>query len=180
MKFDKSWSLFLDRDGVINKELRKDYVKTWEEFKFEDGALSALAKLNSIFGVIVIVTNQRGVGAKIMSEESLHHIHQKMISEIEMNHGRIDKIYFAPEEDRSDIHRKPNPTMGIHAKNDFPEIDFKKSVIVGNSISDMQFGRALNMTTVFIDEKQKYNGIKSDEMDFIFLSLEAFVYECRQ
>ena len=133
MIVDKSWTLFLDRDGVINKELRKDYVKTWDDFQFEEGALTALAKLNTLFGNIVVVTNQRGVGAGIMTEESLHAIHEKMVNEIHKNNGRIDKIYFAPEEDRLHVHRKPNPTMGHQAKVDFPQINFNKSVIVQNA-----------------------------------------------
>jgi histidinol-phosphate phosphatase family protein len=178
MIIDKSWTLFLDRDGVINKELRKDYVKTWDEFQFEDSALSALSKLNLLFGIIVVITNQRGVGAGIMTEESLHTIHQKMLDEIQQNHGRIDKIYFAPEEDRLHIHRKPNPTMGHQAKIDFPQINFNKSVMVGNSLSDMQFGRALGMVTVFIDEKEKYNEIKTEEMDYIFSTLADFASTC--
>jgi len=175
MKFDKSWSLFLDRDGVINKELPNDYVKNWSEFQFEEGALAALETLNLIFGTIVIITNQRGVGAGIMTEEALHFLHNQMITEIAAHKGRIDKIYFAPEEDRSHIHRKPNPTMGYEAKKDFNTIDFTKSIMVGNSISDMKFGRALGMKNIFIDEKKKYNGFKNEEMDFIFNSLAEFV-----
>ncbi len=179
MIVDKSWTLFLDRDGVINKELRNDYVKTWDEFQFEEGTIAALAILNSLFGNIVIVTNQRGVGAGIMTEESLHELHQQMLDVIHENKGRIDKIYFAPEEDRLHLHRKPNPTMGHHAKYDYPEIDFNKSVMVGNSISDMQFGRALGMVTVYIDEKEKYNGTKTVEMDYIFASLAEFASTCK-
>ena len=180
MIVDKSWTLFLDRDGVINKELRKDYVKTWDDFQFEEGALTALAKLNTLFGNIVVVTNQRGVGAGIMTEESLQTIHQRMLDEIHKNNGRIDKVYFAPEEDRLHLHRKPNPTMGYLAKNDFPEIDFSKSVMVGNSISDLEFGRALGMVTVFIDEKKKYNATKTEEMDYIFFTLAEFASICER
>ena len=69
--------------------------------------------------------------------------------------------------------------MGYHAKNDFPEINFSKSVMVGNSISDMQFGRALGMVTVFIDEKEKYNEEKTIEMDYIFSRLAEFESTCK-
>ena len=127
----------------------------------------------------MVVTNQRGVGAGIMTEESLQTIHQRMLDEIHKNNGRIDKVYFAPEEDRLHLHRKPNPTMGYLAKNDFPEIDFSKSVMVGNSISDMEFGRALGMVTVFIDEKEKYNEEKTSEMDYLFSTLAEFASTCR-
>ena len=67
--YTKEWTLFLDRDGVINKELRDDYVKRWDEFIFEVGALEAIAKLSDIFGRIIIVTNQRGIGIEVMTED---------------------------------------------------------------------------------------------------------------
>jgi histidinol-phosphate phosphatase family protein len=171
MSYNKTWTLFLDRDGVINKELRDDYVTRWEDFVFEEGALSALAKLSAIFGRIIIVTNQRGIGIQKMTEEDLNAIHQQMHKTIEDAGGRIDAIYFAPASDRSDIRRKPNPTMALEAQNNFPEIDLSKSVIVGNSISDMEFGRNAGMKTIFIDEKKKFSGVKTDIMDEIHNSL---------
>ena len=171
MSYSKEWSLFLDRDGVINKELRDDYVTRWEDFIFEEDALTALAKLSPLFGKIIIVTNQRGIGINKMTEEDLNTIHQRMLIEIHNTGGRIDAIYFAPAADRSDIRRKPNPTMAMEANRDFPEVNLSKSVIVGNSISDMEFGRNAGMKTVFIDEKQQFSGSKSAVMDEIFNSL---------
>ena len=171
MIYNKTWTLFLDRDGVINKELRDDYVTRWEDFVFEEGALNALAKLSAIFGRIIIVTNQRGIGIQKMTEEDLQAIHNQMHKEIEVAGGRIDAIYFAPAADRSDIRRKPNPTMALEAQHDFPEIDLSKSVIVGNSISDMDFGRNAGMKTIFIDEKKKFSGIKTDVMDELYNSI---------
>lgn len=171
MIYSKEWTLFLDRDGVINKELRDDYVKHWSEFIFEDGSLEAIAKLSGIFGSIIIVTNQRGIGIEVMTENDLSAIHEKMISEIKNAGGRIDAIYYAPAADRSDIRRKPNATMAFEAKNDFPKIDLAKSVIVGNSISDMEFGKNAGMRTIFIDEKKKFANEKTDVMDEISNSL---------
>jgi histidinol-phosphate phosphatase family protein len=171
MSYNKTWTLFLDRDGVINKELRDDYVTCWEDFVFEEEALSALAKLSAIFGRIIIVTNQRGIGIQKMTEEDLQAIHNQMYKEIEVAGGRIDAIYFAPAADRTDIRRKPNPTMALEAQHDYPEIDLLKSVIVGNSISDMEFGRNAGMTTIFIDEKMKFAGVKTEVMNEIHNSL---------
>ena len=171
MIYSKEWTLFLDRDGVINKELRDDYVKHWEDFIFEDGALEAIAKLSGIFGRIIIVTNQRGIGIELMTDEDLSNIHEKMVAAIQEAGGRIDAIYYAPAADRSDIRRKPNPTMAYEAQKDFPEIDLAKSVIVGNSISDMEFGRNAGIRTIFIDEKKKYGEEKTSIMDEISNSL---------
>jgi histidinol-phosphate phosphatase family protein len=174
MKIDKSWTLFLDRDGVINKELPGDYVKTWAEFNFEPGALEAMAQLNRLFSGIYIVTNQRGVGIKVMSEDDLHRIHQKMMEEVERAGGRVDKIYYCADADRNSPMRKPRPGMALKAKQENPAIDLSKSIIAGNSKSDMEFGRAAGMVTAFIDDKGGRNGHKDETMDFIFNSLKDF------
>src|SRR3954468_20943812 len=91
---DKSWTLFLDRDGVINHEKKEDYVLNWNEFRFYDGVTSALKTLSNLFGTIVMVTNQRGVGKGVMTESDLAVIHTNMLSTITENAGRLDKIYY--------------------------------------------------------------------------------------
>ncbi|HCT22299.1 MAG TPA: histidinol phosphate phosphatase, partial [Chitinophagaceae bacterium] len=61
-QIDRSWTLFLDRDGVINHEKKEDYILNWNEFQFYDGVPKAVATLNRIFGKTIMVTNQKGVG----------------------------------------------------------------------------------------------------------------------
>ena len=157
--FDNSWSLFLDRDGVINEKLENDYVKCWAEFKFKDGALEAIAGLGQIFGRVIVVTNQRGVGLGCMTEEILNKIHDNMLAKVVSVSGRIDKVYYCTGVDDSSKCRKPNIGMGLRAKKDFPEIEFSKSIIVGDSISDIEFGNNIGMKTVFIGDKSKYEEV---------------------
>ncbi len=153
---DKSWTLFLDRDGVINERLVDDYVKTWQEFEFLPGVKEALAKLAKIFGRIIIVSNQQGIGKGLMTEQDLEYIHAEMLAEIEEASGRLDAIYFCPELKENDPEcRKPNPGMAYQAQQDFPEIDFGKSLMVGDSESDMAFGKRLGMQCVFIGAREK-------------------------
>jgi histidinol-phosphate phosphatase family protein len=163
--------LFLDRDGVINKKLDNDYVKHWMDFEFLDGVHDAMKILNGKFGHIVVVTNQQGIGKGLYRTEDLELIHKNMVYEIDYLGGRIDKVYFSPYLD-SQKHptRKPGTGMGLAAKQDFPAIDFTKSIIVGDSMSDMEFGRALGMKTVFISEEKR----KDDKIDFNFPSLVEF------
>ena len=156
VEMKKGAALFLDRDGVINTELPADYVKTWDEFRFEEGAIEALRILQPRFEKTIIVTNQRGVGAGIMTEEALDFIHAKMLSILREEGIHVDKIYAATDEDRQSPRRKPHPYMGHLAQTDFPAINFSASVMVGNSLSDMQFGHALGMCNVFIDDKKRY------------------------
>lgn len=174
MKYGEGWTLFLDRDGVINVERPNDYVKNWVEFVWEQKSKEAISLLKPYFDRILVVTNQRGVGTGLMSEEVLIQIHTAMLIEISENGGRIDKIFYCTDVDRESYNRKPNPGMGHQAKSDYPEIDFNKAVMVGNTLSDMGFGRGLGMQTVFIDEKKKYNGIKTVVMDQIFDSLYEY------
>ena len=159
INIDNSWSLFLDRDGVINEKIENDYVKNWDEFKFKDGVLQAVAGLGKIFGRIFIVTNQRGVGLGVMTEDKLNEIHGMLLSEITSLSGRIDKIYYCTAVDNCAECRKPNIGMGLKAKSDFPEIEFSKSIMIGDSISDMEFGKNLGMKTVFIGDKSKYEEV---------------------
>jgi histidinol-phosphate phosphatase family protein len=148
---DKSWTLFLDRDGVINHRIIDDYVKSPAEFEFLPNALNAIKICKEFFGKIIIVTNQQGIGKGLMTTQQLEKVHEKMLNGIAEVGGRIDQIYFCPElADSNHPDRKPEIGMAIKAQKDFPEIDFSKSVMVGDSISDMEFGRKAGMVNVLI------------------------------
>lgn len=152
--------LFLDRDGVINKHLPGDYVKNIGQFEFLPGVLEAIVKFNQFFSRIVIVTNQQGIGKGLYTEEDLNVVHTFMLDKVKEAGGRIDAVYFCPSlEKNNDLCRKPNVGMGLQAKSDFPEIDFEQSVMIGDSLSDLQFGRNLGMFTIWIssDPGQKFN-----------------------
>lgn len=143
-------TLFLDRDGVINDEIRDGYVLRPDMFHFSEGVLSAMPILKERFERIIVVTNQRCIGRGLLTTEGLQEIHAQMLQQIERNGGKIDAIYFCPDVDSSSPCRKPGTGMGLQAKQDFPAIDFSTSVMVGNTLSDMQFGKSLGMQTVFI------------------------------
>ena len=169
-------TLFLDRDGVINQKLEGDYVKAWNEFKFCVKALEAITELSNTYDKIFIVTNQRGVGKGVMSEADLIEIHSNMVSEIINASGRIDKIYYCTDVHDISPNRKPNIGMALQAKHDFPEIEFSSSVMVGDSISDMEFAKKLGMKKVFISQKNDIE-IEDQETNFDlkFDSLFSFV-----
>jgi D-glycero-D-manno-heptose 1,7-bisphosphate phosphatase len=152
--FNDSWTLFLDRDGVINERLPGAYVREWSEFHFFPGNLEALSRLGQIFGRIIVVTNQQGIGKGLMTEEELERVHINMRAIIEAWGSHIDGIYHCPDlKTKPNNCRKPNPDMALQAKADFPEIDFEKSVMVGDSLSDLEFGNNLAMTTIWIENK---------------------------
>ncbi len=144
-------TLFLDRDGVINVRLPGAYVQEPEQFEFVEGSIDAIIKARHHFDRIVVVTNQQGIGKELMTEEDLSKVHQKMLDQIKEKGGQIDAVFHCPNlAAENAICRKPNPGMALQAKATFPEIEFKKSVMVGDSVSDMLFGKRLGMKTVLI------------------------------
>ncbi|MDB5250049.1 MAG: family hydrolase [Segetibacter sp.] len=173
-QIDHSWTLFLDRDGVINHEKKEDYVLNWNEFRFYDRATDALKILSGLFQTIVMVTNQRGVGKGVMTENDLAVIHTNMLTTITRNAGRLDKIYYCSSTDNDCYERKPNPGMAYQAQKDFEHIDFKKSIMVGNKLSDMKFGKNAGMLTVYVDTTNPEVPDPNPLIDFRFKDLITF------
>lgn len=173
-KIDKDWTLFLDRDGVINHEKEGSYVFHYGEFAFYKDTKDALRVLASIFGRIVVVTNQRGIGKGLMTTEDLEDIHAKMVAEIVLAGGRIDKIYHCDSLQDDHPGRKPNPGMALEAQRDHPAIDFARSVMVGNNISDMEFGRNAGMHTIFLRTTKPGQLLPHPAIDMTFNSLYDF------
>jgi D-glycero-D-manno-heptose 1,7-bisphosphate phosphatase len=178
-KIDKTWTLFLDRDGVINHEKYNDYIHTWDEFKFYDGVKEAIAFFSKIFNRIIVVTNQKGIGKGVTKPADLQFMHKNMIAEIEAAGGRIDAVYFCPDLEDESPNRKPNPGMGLQASNNFPDIDLSKSLIVGNTISDMQFGRNLGAKTIFLPTTRPEVNIHDERIDAVYGSLLAFATDLK-
>lgn len=173
-QIDKSWTLFLDRDGVINHEKKENYILNWQEFKFYDGVKEAMEIFNQKFGTIVMVTNQRGIGKKLMTEDDLHDIHYNMLAEISTAKGRVDKIYYCSDLNNDSMNRKPNPGMAYQAKIDFDHIDFNRSIMVGNKLSDMNFGRNAGISTVFLATTNPETEFPHPAIDARFNSLLEF------
>ena len=173
-QIDPTWTLFLDRDGVINYEKHRDYIHTWDEFRFYEGVKEATAIFATLFRHIIVVTNQRGVGKAVTKPEDLDLIHKNMLLEIEKAGGRIDAIYFCPDLDDTSPNRKPNPGMGLQAAKDFKTIDLSKAIMVGNTISDMQFGRNLGIKTIFLPTTRPEVDLNDERIDAVYESLLAF------
>jgi len=171
---DKNWTLFLDRDGVINHDKDNDYIRDWNEFRFYNTTLEAMAILSKHFERIVVTTNQKGVGKGLMSLADLINIHSNMLSAIEKTGGKIDKVYYCTDLADDSPNRKPNPGMAYQAKHDFEEIELPQSIIVGNRISDMGFGRNAGMYTVFLATTHPETPYPNPLIDLRFNDLLAF------
>ncbi|NOQ75979.1 MAG: HAD-IIIA family hydrolase [Crocinitomix sp.] len=168
IKIDSSWTLFLDRDGVMNERLIDDYVKQLNELRIIEKVPAAVQRFTELFGRIVVVTNQQGIGRGMMTVDDLSIVHGFIEEVIKTAGGKIDKFYFAPQlRSENSNHRKPGTGMGLQAQLDFPEIDFSKSIMVGDSESDIEFGMKLGMKTVML----KNSSNVSTKADYIFGNL---------
>jgi len=169
-----NWTLFLDRDGVINVEKDNDYIKTWNEFEFYNESIEALPILANLFKTIVIATNQKGVGRGIMTENDLNQIHENMLRTIKTIGGRIDHVFYCTDIENDSINRKPQPGMAMQAKEMFPFIDFNTSIMVGNRPSDMAFGRNAGLHTIFLATTHPETPFPDPNIDFRFNNLLEF------
>jgi len=147
-------TLFLDRDGVINMKLEDKYIRNFQEFEFMPGAELAIANLSRIFKRILVVTNQQGIAKGIMSAEDLDSLHQNMLQKLKITGGSIEKIYYCSHLEESDCScRKPKPGMIEYAILDFPEIVIEDSYLIGDSDSDIEAGKSMNLNTIKVDNE---------------------------
>jgi len=157
---DSSWTLFIDRDGVINERNFEGYILNQKDFVFKEGVLESSKSLFSKFKHVVLVTNQQCIGKGLISSDGVREIHNYMESSLIQNGAKIDLILVAPEvRGAQNSTRKPQPHMGILAQNKMKSIDFSKSIMVGDTDSDIEFGKNLEMKTVLIESLEKSTSI---------------------
>lgn len=153
-------TIFLDRDGVINvKAPEGDYVKSWSEFRFLPGALEAIGALAGIVPRLIVVSNQRGIALGVMSEPDLSAIHENMLKAIHQAGGRIDSIYHCPHEEHSCDCRKPRTGLFEKAQQEFPEIDFERAAVVGDSLADLEAASRLSSMPVLVTTRADWRDI---------------------
>ena len=171
---DNNWTLFLDRDGVMNHEIQGTYVRNWEEFIFYPQTPENIKYFNSRFRRLFLATNQRGITRGHHDPERPGTYSSEMLKSIDEQGGKIDRIYFCVDADSSSPCRKPNPGMALQAAKDFPEIDLNKSIMVGNNISDMLFGKNAGMKTVFLKTTNPEMILPHPMFDLDFNNLNEF------
>lgn len=148
-------ALFLDRDGVLNED--EGYVYRWEDFRWIPGAKETVAAFNRAGWLVIVVTNQSGVGRGYYTEADMHALHARMGEELAEAGARIDAFYHAPQHPEAPVEayrhpdppdRKPNPGMLLRALADFP-IDRARAFLVGDKDSDMEAARRAGVRGIF-------------------------------
>lgn len=143
---------FLDRDGILNEKMPEgQYVTRWEEFRVLPGVPEALRRLNEAGVRVVVVSNQRGIARGLYSAADVAAIHAKFQEQIGLAGAHIDGFFICPHDKGECNCRKPLPGLFEQAVAQFPEITAATSAMIGDSISDIEFGRRLGMRTVFVE-----------------------------
>jgi len=148
--------IFLDRDGVINKEV--NYLHQIDDFEYTNNCIKALKKIRFLGFEIIVITNQAGIAKGIFSEESYHRLTNHYIEDLSLNGIDILDVYFCPHHKDATVNkykidcknRKPNPGMILDAIKKY-SIDKENSYLVGDKMSDIEAGLSAGIESVLVE-----------------------------
>jgi mannose-1-phosphate guanylyltransferase/phosphomannomutase len=176
---DINKAVFLDRDGVINKNVKD--LTSLDQFEMLEGVSTAVELLNKSGYLVIVTTNQPSIAKGFCSFQNIDSIHEEMKHQLASNNAHVDAVYLCPHHPEKgfvgevpDLKivcecRKPKPGMMLKAAKDF-EINLPKSWTIGDSPIDIEAGRRIGVKTIFITsgggtgskEEQKYKHVKPD------------------
>jgi D-glycero-D-manno-heptose 1,7-bisphosphate phosphatase len=181
--------VLLDRDGVINRKAPEGgYVRSSEELEILPGVPEAIRLLNVSGILAVVITNQRGIALRQLTERDLEAIHASLASRLAEASAHLDAIYHCPHDyDQCDC-RKPKTGMLERALREFPAASRDNTILIGDSASDIAAGKAFGIPTILIsiDEgaarnKSVKDGISADANAASLLeAVELFVNPSRE
>jgi D-glycero-D-manno-heptose 1,7-bisphosphate phosphatase len=144
--------VFLDRDGVLNRKAPEgEYIGRWNDFHLLPGVEEAVAALNRGGRRVIVVSNQRGIALGRYSAGDVEALHGQLQRHLAERGARIDAFYYCPHDIGECECRKPGTGLFEQAFRDFPEISAENSLVVGDSLSDIQAARSLDMPSIFIE-----------------------------
>lgn len=166
----KAKALFLDRDGVINSY--RPYVYLRQDFQFQHGIFDLCRAAQDLGYLLVVVTNQSGIARGYYTEAEFLDLMEWMNNRFAEQHVRIDRVYYCPfhptegigEYKRESPDRKPSPGMFLRACQEL-NLDLEKSILVGDSLSDLEAATAAGVGTkiLFLSGKESVELSDSDQ-----------------
>lgn len=142
--------VFLDRDGVLNRHLPGGYITSWEEFEILPGVEQAISRLNRSGRKVIVATNQRGIALGLYSAAGLDAMHERLRAHLAAHGAHLDAIYYCPHDHGECYCRKPQTGMFEQAFQDFPDAMAGNSVMVGDSLADIEAASRLGMRSILI------------------------------
>ena len=140
-------TVFIDRDGVINHN-RAEHVLHWQDFKFLEGALVALARLRQAGYRVVVITNQAAIERGLVSAHQVEQLHTRMTAEIEAAGGAVQAVLYCPHRPEAGCNcRKPRPGLLYQAAAHY-RIRLNESWLIGDYLTDIEAGLAANCKPV--------------------------------
>ena len=147
--------LFLDRDGVINYDY--GHVGSKDRFKFKPGIFNLINKANNLNYLVIVITNQAGIGKGFYSEEEFKKLNKWMLNIFQEKNCYIHDVFYCPYHPtegkgkylKECFDRKPMPGMLIKAEKKY-NIDLNKSILVGDKHSDIEAGKLAGVKKLYL------------------------------
>lgn len=173
---NKDWTLFLDRDGVINERIVDNYVMDPKDLVLTPNLIHALSIFTHYFGKIFVVSNQQCVGKGLCTIETIDNVHAALNDILLKEKILINDFLVCPHKAADNCNcRKPKSGLAMQAQSKYPTIDFSKSIMVGDMLSDMKFGKNLGMITIYVGDHNVPNFHEiQKQADFMFDNLYQF------
>lgn len=158
-------AVFLDRDGVINRD-PGDYTYNWNEFEFNEGVIPVLQEFQAAGFLLIIVTNQGGIAKGVYTLEDYRHLTEQMLATFEQNEVHITDVFFSPQHDEigKSLTRKPGSLLmerAVFRHN----VDVTKSWMIGDRERDLEAAAKVGVKGILIEANSSLEAIKSQILD---------------
>ena len=158
-------AVFLDRDGVINRD-PGDYTYNWTEFEFNDDVVPVLKEFQDAGFLLIIVTNQGGIAKGRYTLEDYRHLTKNMLEILESNDVHISHVYFSPQHDEvsRSLTRKPGSLLMERAIYKY-DIDPSRSWMIGDRERDIIAAEKVGVKGILIEANSPLSAIKDQILD---------------
>jgi D-glycero-D-manno-heptose 1,7-bisphosphate phosphatase len=144
--------VFLDRDGVVNRKAPEgEYIHTWGNFEILPGVEDAIAAMNRSGRRVLVLSNQRGVALGLYTCGDVDSLHLRLQEHLAGYGAGIDAFYYCPHDENQCDCRKPKPGLFYRAFRDFPDANPANSLVIGDSMSDIEAAHGLDIPAIFIE-----------------------------
>lgn len=168
-------AIFLDRDGTIIHDL--GYINNPENVTLIDGIVHSLRMFQSIGFLLIIISNQAGVGKGIITIEEFQNVHNKVVSILEKEDIILDSFRYCPHKKEDNCScRKPSPEMILSTADEF-DINLSSSFMIGDRLTDIECGKNAGCKTILLNNNfEDISNINSDFIASDWKEIENYIW----